>query len=351
MLHPLRSVLLAALLFPTALLLPGCHREETADSSDAPPSSAYTGPDKVRAEVDAFRFKTRGYYNTSNFQALEKSMAEIRGGEPLFANGAWKLFTYYDSLVCDDSEPESMWQLHERIHKAWISAYPQSITAQVAYANHLVAYGWHARTAQYADKVTEKGWQLLKERLAAAHEVLASAKSLTPQCPMWWRVEMKIALGQEWSHADFAKLYAEAKQVAPQFQYYDTALAYYLLPRWFGQPGDWEKAATAEMQRPNGLGAEGYADVVLFLHPFYDNIFQESQASWPNTHAGLDILRKKYPQSLQIVTQCCKMACLAGDRATAQPLFQQLNGYVDDRVWSKADYDKFHAWAMSGKAP
>jgi hypothetical protein len=237
--------------------------------------------------------------------------------------------------------------LHDRIHKNWIAAFPKSITAHVAYADYLVSYAWHARGTAYANKVTQEGWRLMGERLAAAQQVLTSAKSLTPQCPMWWDVEMTVALGQNWSHADYGKLYAEAKQVAPQFYYYDLALSHYLLPRWSGQPGDWEKAAAAEMQRPQGLGAEGYARVVVCQLDYYDNIFQETKASWPNTRAGMEILRKKYPESLQIAAQYCKTACLAGDRPLAQSLFQVLNGTVDKRVWNgQKEFDKFRTWAI-----
>jgi len=350
MIRPFRSLLFVIPLLLSSVLWSGCNREDANssddDSSSAPARGQYAGPDKIRAEIDAFRYKTRGYYNNRNFKALEKSMEEIRAGTPVFANGNWKLELFYDSLECASKEPESMWQLHDRIHKDWIAAFPKSITAHVAYADYLVSYAWHARTTAFADKVTPEGWRLMRERLAAAHQVLAASKSLTPQCPMWWRVEMTIALGQEWNHADYGRLYSEAKQVAPQFYYYDQALAHYLLPRWYGQPGDWEKAAAAEMQRPQGLGAEGYPRVVLNLLGYYDNIFRETKASWPNTRAGMETLRKKYPESLEIVAQYCKLACIAGDRPLAQSLFQVLNDTVDDRVWNgRKEFDKFRTWA------
>jgi len=351
MIRSFRSLLLVAPLLLSVLLWSGCRREDAkssdGDSSSAPAQGQYTGPDKVREEIEAFRYKTRGYYNNRNFKALEQSMEGIRAGSPLFANGSWKLFQYYDSLECADYEKEGMWQLHDRIHKDWIAAFPKSITAHVAYADFLVSYAWRARGSGWANKVTEEGWRLMGERLAAAHQVLGSAKALTPQCPMWWRVEMRIALGQQWTQADYGKLYAEAKQVAPQFFYYDQALSGYLLPRWYGKEGDWEKAAGAEMQRPEGLGAEGYARVIIYQLGYYDNVFRETKASWPDARAGMETLRKKYPQSLEIVAQYCKMACFAGDRQLAQSLFQALNGSMDERVWdNRKQFNEFRAWAM-----
>ncbi len=342
MILSLRSILLAATLSFTALLLPGCDRKEEADA-DAP-RVQYSGKDKVRSEVDAFLFKTRSYYNSSNFKALENSMKEIREGEPVFANGSWKIFNFYDSLECADSEKEGMWQLHERIHKAWLATYPDSITARIAYADFLVDYAWHARGYDYANTVTEEGWRLMKERLAAAQRVLDEAKPMKPQCPMWWQVQLHIALGQDWNHADYGRVYNEAKSLFPKFWAYDCSLAHYLLPRWHGQPGDWEKAAAAGMQRPDGLGAEVYARVVASQLGYYDNVFKETQASWPHTRDGMEVMRQKYPESLQILNQYCKLAYLAGDRAKAQELYGQLKGYKDERVWDGEDYANFQTW-------
>lgn len=351
MIRPFRSFLLVFPLLLTSVLWSGCDRRvgdssDDEDSSNGPARAQSSDPDKIHAEIETFRYKIRGYYNNRNFTALEQSMAEIRNGSPLFPNGSWKLSWYYDSLECDKREPESMWQLHDRIHKDWIAAYPKSITARVAYADYLVDYAWHARGTEYANKVTQEGWRLMGERLAAAQQVLVASKSLTPRCPMWWRVEMTVALGQQWSHADYGRLYSEAKQFFPQFYYYDTALAHYLLPRWYGQPGDWEKAAAAEMQRAEGLGAEGYARVVIDLLGYYDNIFKETKASWPNTRAGMETLRKKYPTSQQIVAQYCRLACLAGDRQLAQSLFPLLNDTVNKRVWKdRKEFENLRAWA------
>lgn len=37
-----------------------------------------------------------------------------------------------------DKTLESMWELHDKIHRAWTAAQPQSITARLAYADFLV---------------------------------------------------------------------------------------------------------------------------------------------------------------------------------------------------------------------
>ena len=90
-----------------------------------------------------------------------------------------------------------MWELHEKIHADWEKAYPDSITARVATARFYVAYAWHARSTEYASKVTDEGWRLFKERLAKARTVLDQSKSLEPKCPMWWSASLNTEVFQQ----------------------------------------------------------------------------------------------------------------------------------------------------------
>jgi hypothetical protein len=157
---------------------------------------------------------------------------------------ALKISQFYESLACRSDEPESMWQLHERIHENWDAAKPRSVTAHVAHADFLTDYAWHARGTGYSNKVTKEGWRLFAERLAKARESLEKSMDFKPKCPVWWRVWMTLAKGQGWSREDFEKLFQAAKAFEPQFWGYDVAKAQYLLPRWYGQPGEWEYTLT-----------------------------------------------------------------------------------------------------------
>jgi hypothetical protein len=323
----------------------GCgRRQETAE-----PNGPYSGADPIHAEVDSWRYKVRDYYNSSNFAALESTMKEIRAGDPFFKNGSWKIYQFYQCLRCRDSEVESMWQLHDRIHQAWEKAYPQSIAARIAHADFFTSYAWQARGSGWSNSVGKEGWRLFEQRLATAQQILDQAKPLQPADPMWWNVEMTVALGQGWDQARYAKMLREAQQAAPQFWHYNLQLSKYLLPRWYGRPGDWEKAAAADIKRSGGLGLETYARTVANMRGYYDNIFRETKASWPDTKAGFEVMRQKYPDSLEILSAYCCLACQADDRALAKQLFQQLNGFFDQEIWgSSSFFQKCHDWALSG---
>lgn len=327
------------------MALEACHRNERSavedtDVAGLPPVKVTK--DKITTEIEQFRLKTRTLYNTSKFDELEALATQLRADRARFGNGSWKIFQFYDSLTCRPEEPENMWQLHDRIHQNWVAAKPRSITAHVAHAEFFADYAWHARGTGFSDKVTKEGWRLFAERLTKAKEVLDKSKDLEPRCPMWWHVSMTVARGQDWSRDDFEKLFQEAKAFEPQFWGHDVSKAGFLLPRWHGQPGEWEYTTTLEIDRPKGLGLETYSRVVNAMRDYYKNIFRESKASWPQTRDGFILMRQRYPDSLEILSAYCQMACLAEDHAVARTLFDELGGRMVADIWR--DQNNFRHW-------
>ncbi len=319
-----------------------CNRE-----AYSPEKAAFAqGMDLIMQEQRNYRNETRQLYNDERFDELEARANEARSTKAKFGNGTWKLTSFYDSLTCREDEPVSMWLLHERIYQEWEKKFPESITARVAHADFLTSYAWHARGTGYANEVTEDGWRLFRERLAAARTTLDQSKSLPIKCPAWWRVQMKVALGQSWNKTDFAKLFEEAKNFEPQYFQYDFGQAKFLMPRWYGEPGDWEAAAEKEIERANGLGLEGYARVVSEQRGYYDDIFGETKASWKQTQQGFEILRKNYPNSAEILNAYARLACIAEDRPLAKKLFAEIGDNVIIYCWGERKrFTQMKYWA------
>jgi hypothetical protein len=329
---------LASLALVTALL--SCRKEaesEPAISSQLPEADAEL------QELVNFRNSTRQLYNNRKFAELEALATTIRAGKERIGNGSWKIFQFYDSMECREDEPESMWRLHDTIHREWEAKFPQSITACVARAEFLTTYAWHARTDQFAADVTDEGWRLFGERLAESRTLLEQSKSLAPACPMWWETMQTVALGQGWSRADYDALFEEAKRLEPQFFAYDLSRARYLLPRWHGEPGEWEAAAAKEIARS---GHQIYARVVGEQAGYYDNIFKRSAASWRKTRVGFDELLIAHPDSNHLLNRYCRLACLAGDRDAAKSLFIRIGEMKANGIWKKNEFQRGKAWAM-----
>jgi hypothetical protein len=331
--------------------LAACHRKQPnvvaeRDVAGLPPIKETK--DKSTTEIWEFRLKTRSLYNASKFDELETLADQIRTEHAPFRDGSWKIFQFYESLACRPDEPESMWQLHERIHENWDAAKPRSMTAHVAHADFLTDYAWHARGSGFSNKVTREGWRLFADRLAKAKNLLDESADFEPKCAIWWLVRMTVALGQGWNRDDYEKLFQEAKAFEPAFWSYDIEKARYLLPRWYGQSGEWEYALTLELNRPKGLGLETYARVVYALNTYYKNIFRETHASWPQARDGFALMRRRYPDSLEILSGYCRLACLADDRVFARKLFDELGGRLCTNIWGDLkNFRHYRNWAYS----
>lgn len=300
----------------------------------------------IQDAIKAFRASTRALYDASQFDELEKVADEVRSSKARYPNGSWKIAQFYDCLECGRNESEATWQLFEERSKAWEKAEPKSVTARVAHAGFLIDYAWHARGSGWGDTVSEEAGKLFDDRLVEARKVLEEARELPAKCPFWWRAMMTVAMGQGWNRAQFDSLFEEAKSFQPQFWAYDVGRAMFLLPRWQGEPGDWEKAAEAEIKRPGGPGAQVYARVVIIQAGYYTNIFKESQASWLLAKQGFEELRKTYPDALEFVGQYARVACLAGDREVAKGLFDELKGRFVSASWKNVEqFVTFRKWA------
>jgi len=312
--------------------------------------SVKDGQDRIMREIEAYRMETRTLYNNQRFADLESRAKDLHTSKAKFGNGIWKITLFYNCLECREEEPESMWQLHEQIHKNWVSQYPNSITARVAQADFFVSYAWHARGADYANKVTQQGWRLFRERLAEARKILDQAKDLSEKCPEWWRVCMTLARGQSWSREDFNQLFEEAKAFEPTFQMYDISRACYLLPRWHGKPGEWEAAAEKEIDRPGGLGLEGYAVVAFNMRSYYQDLFHETRLSWEKVRQGMEIRHQHYPDSAEILNHYCCLACYADDKELASKLFAEIGDRLIPHCWGGTqNLARMKEWA--GVAP
>ncbi len=142
-----------------------------------------------------------------------------------------------------------------------------------------------------------------------------------------------------------------AHEAEPTFWGVEVARAYSLLPRWYGEEGDWEKFAEQTAARPDGLGDELSARIVSNQAGFYENVLRETQASWPKPKAGLDAMRVKYPQSLGVFSDAARLGTMAFERDYARAAFAELDGRFVENYWNggKERFVHFRNWAETGK--
>lgn len=358
--HP--ATLLLISFFP--LWIASCGDKKPSETEKADPPAETVDPARKAAakklkivkdptieEIETAGHNCRQAYNNSRFDELEKLFTEARDNKALFRDGQWKLAQLYRSLTCRDEEPESMWELHDRIHEAWIAAKPDSLTARIAHADFFIAYAWHARGSGFANTVPPKAWKTFEIRLGKAAKILEKAKELNLKDPHYWQVLLTVGLGQGWDKATFDAVVAKAVEEEPKYYPVDEVRACTLLPRWHGEPGDWEEYALKAAERPGGLGAEAYARIVTEMWGYHDNIFRETKVSWSKTKEGLQLLRTRYPDSITHLHLAARFAAEAGDIPYSKECFDQIGDAVYLGIWTNSTtFLKYRDWVQTEAA-
>lgn len=306
--------------------------------------------DPVEQEIKIFDAEIRGAFDEKKFEFLEETGQKLRESGELFADGSWKIFRFYEAIDHRFYSGDDGFLTDLETHRAWEKAFPDSLTRRVALADMLVSYAWHARGSGYADTVTEEGWQHMRERLEQASVVLADAQKLPGGDPYWFSVAITVATGQSWDKESFDKLMVDARVEHPAYWHLETQRAYTLLPRWYGEKGDWEKFALDAAKVPDGLGEETYARIVIRLSGYYADVFRDSSAKWAEMKPGLKTLLEKYPKSVVLRNEAAYHATLGRDREMAASIFDSLGDEYVKSVWKKPErFVHFRTWAKTGK--
>lgn len=160
---------------------------------------------------------------------------------------------------------------------------------------------------------------------------------------------LQVALGLGVDRMDYDAVFHEAVRAYPQYPVYYSRKATYLLPRWKGKPGDWERFLSREADQIGGDDGDVlYARVAwLMQDDAFGNIFHESSISWNRVERGFKVLEARFPNSHAVRNARAHLAVLGCKPAVARTHFERLDGRVDLSVWeSKEDFVKKANWAF-----
>ena len=149
---------------------------------------------------------------------------------------------------------------------------------------------------------------------------------------------MELAIEQGWDNKSYDKVFAEAVRYEPSYQYFYRAKAVNLLPRWHGEPGDWEKFANSvktELGPEEGL--KMYYQIVVNISRYHGaDFFQKNQVSWEDTKKGFELFEKDYGMSREKLNEFGRLAIFATDAQMSCKVFQRLSGENDfePEVWN-----------------
>lgn len=291
-------------------------------------------------EIKEIQGQAKAFLAAKDYEKLDALARKLRDSKESYADGKWKLSHFYHAFDFSDEASDSDWEAHFAALRDWVKARPDSMTARVALADNLYSFAWKARGGDYADKVSRDSWKIFFQRLNEAVNVLTAAKGLKEQCPYWWSVLLRTELGLQTEKERYESSFSAAIKEWPDFTAFYYYRANYLLPRWNGEEGEWESDLQKSADKVGGDdGNVLYARVVWDMHQFVysTNVFQEYKLSWERVNAGLDVIEKRFPNSLAVKNEGARLAVLARDEQAAKKFFDQTQGQVDMDCWQSVD--------------
>jgi tetratricopeptide (TPR) repeat protein len=277
-----------------------------ATGNHMPNSAGSSISNDIANEVTAF-------LSANDYAKLDGLAEQLRVSKEQYVDGIWKLSCVYDGLLLSNNASDDEWDKWLFAIERWTLAKPSSITARIALANYLVAYAWKARGGGEADTVSRTGWQLFRQRLVEAVKILKDAKALDEKCPHYWRVLQRAALGMQLDRMHFDEIFNQALKMEPKYESYYAGRAIYLLPQWYGKPGEWGSDLAASADKISGESGDIlYAQVVWNMDERYDmDFFLNDNLNWERVNKGFAAIEKRYPDALEAKIERAKLAIVA----------------------------------------
>lgn len=312
-------------------------------------SRPYTGGPILDREV--LMEQVAGLLLAQNYDGLEELGRRFRTNKERLPEGVWKLQFYYTALTKPPKKTSGgeEWTYWLELLEKWRNTRPASVTAPIALAGANIAHAWAGRGGEYAYRVTDEGWQLFRQRIAAARRLLELSEATSSIDPHWYTLMLRVARAQSWDPIEMQRLFERAIQREPAYHPHYNERALQLLPRWFGQKGDLESFALQVADSPASDPAEGlYARIAWAVATTAgdDNFFEQHSFSWPKIRDAFRQIETRYPDSNWNLNRFCWFACMAGDKETARELFERIGDRWLPECWkSEQRWRHWRQWA------
>lgn len=332
LLRPTASLLL---LFACSLLL--C--PSSLVRAQAPPAPSIQEPPPESSEVQdvdarALHAQVLQLFQIGQYTQIDTLAQQLRTSKTRFRGGAWQLNWLYNAINSPGAmtSTDDSWQALIDKLQSWIASDPQSPTPRIALAQAYTQFAWKARGNGFANTVTPQGYALFTQRIQSARQTLENAAKISVNCPAWYRAMQIVALAQGWPRKQVDALVQTALSHDPEYFPVALAEANFLLPKWYGKPGDTE-AYAAQVADTIG-GREG--DAVYFLIAIHVNCCRRTQApamDEARVQRGFAALEQLYGTTNYERNAAAFIALRAGDTATAQQLFARIGNDWAAAVW------------------
>jgi len=309
-----------------------------------PPKISDAGYDRTldtTTDSDLYVARISALLEQEKFNDLDDHARVLRAKKLKFPGGGWKLHSLYmvvTNALAGSKAEDADYESNILRLKRWAAERPQSITPRVALAYIYSIWAGKARGTGIAGEVSADGWKLFRERTQLAKAALMEAAALPEKCPEWFHRMMLVALDEGWEKERAEALLEKAIAQEPDYPYTYEQYAIYLLPKWYGEPGDTARFAEKIANRIGGK----QGDVVYFrIATAVDcNCTTETyltEASWPRIRRGYEALEELYGLSNARLNEICYLATKSGDYEYANKLFERIGDHWEDGPWQTKD--------------
>jgi hypothetical protein len=340
-----------SVLLPIVLLTLCCSKSET-------PSPAKTEtkvePKKVESDLEVrrqFAAEIEQHLNKEEFDELEKIADKITKDKERFPGGDWKLDRFYEAIQPPTEYKNVKVNWPERIAKLqkWIDQKPKSIYATIALGCAQIGNAWDIRGSGLAIDVSKKQMTEFENQLKQAEAILNKVSNRRKDCPHWYRDIQQIGLGLSYDLETMTKYFNEATALDPLYWGVYEGHAVYLLPRWHGKPGDWERFATEASNKVGGADGDIlYSEICWRMSRYYqaDEFFKENNVNYIRVKKSLNLRGLKYGNSVRYMNAYCLLAGGIGDKTTTKALMNRIGDQWEPEFWEDKKYfDGYKKWA------
>lgn len=352
----LRRLVLLLVLFVTTgmayLIWTVQHKARAARVPDVDTSWLQQPENDDAPQRKQFHDELKGYIEKEDFKSLERIAADLTAHKARFSGGDWKLKRFYEAVSSPPSGYTTErvdWPVRIASIRKWTEQMPDSVYAVIALAEVQVGSAWNQRGTGYADSVTQEGRKGFNAGLDEAEKTLNKIADRRSACPAWFATMQRIGLGSKWDLQRMQSLLDEAVKVEPLYFDFYVEHAQYLMPRWYGTQGDWERFAEKSADSIGGNeGAILYSEICwqISRHYDYETYYTENHVSYPRIRAGFVERMKRYGPSYRYMNAFCIMAGAANDRITTRALMDRIGDHWEPDFWQDKKYfDDYKSWA------
>lgn len=300
-------------------------------------------------QKDEVQKQVKDSFDAEKYDELERLVSQFRNSKERFVGGDWKLEYFYLGLRTAYKLLDTTRMMGKEVSfQKWLTAYPNSSSARIAYADYLKEVAWKYRGDGYADSVSLEGRKKFDEYLAKIPSLFEEAQNLSEKDVHLYAVMITVGNALGW-HKDQLSGYLNKGLVlnADYFPLY-LRMTTVLLPRWQGEIEEVEKFADIALT----ARGEGYYALIADKARSYVgwDDYLKFQFSWEKIKAGFDELLSQHPASFYYLNAYAMFACIYKDKIKARELFERIGDLWDGNsqvVWQEKKYlNTNKAWSF-----